>query len=384
MHPVSRRLPLKLISAGLASALAARASFAQTRPAASRRIVLGQSVPLTGAADQIGVAYSAGAKLFFAAFNERKNNPGYNFEQKILDDSYDANKAAANTKQLIADKVDALFGYVGTASSDAAAVVAKGSETVFFAPFAGSDALRAKEQTHVFHVRPSLSDEAVRIVRHCQTLSQTRIALLAEDDAMGRAGLAAVTQALADAKMQPLVASAFVPVNSDKVQSAVASIMKGQPQAVLQVALFNSSAAFIRQMRKAGYAGAFMNFSVVGLDPLFTALGKEIAGVVVSQVVPSPRSVTVPIVREYLAAIETSDQTPSYESLEGFIAAKTFAEAVRRAGGKGFDSAALQKTLAGMTDYDVGGFRVNLRAGVRDAVRSIDLVTVTADGRVLR
>jgi branched-chain amino acid transport system substrate-binding protein len=69
--------------------------------------------------------------------------------------------------------------------------------------------------------------------------------------------------------------------------------------------------------------------------------------------------------------------------LEGFIAAKTFAEAVRRAG-KGFDSAALQKTLAGMTDYDVGGFRVNLRAGVRDTARIIDLVTVTADGRVLR
>lgn len=314
MHQVSRRLPLKLISVGLASALAARASFAQTKPAASRRIVLGQSVPVTGAADQIGLAYSAGAKLFFAAFNERKNNPGYTFEQKILDDSYDANKAAANTKQLIADKVDALFGYVGTASSDAAAAAAKPSETVFFAPFAGSDALRAKEQTHVFHVRPSLSDEAVRIVRHCQTLSQTRIALLAEDDAMGRAGLAAVTQALADAKMQPLVASAFVPVNSDKVQPAVASIMKAQPQAVLQVALFNSSAAFIRQMRKAGYAGAFMNFSVVGLDPLFTALGKEIAGVVVSQVVPSPRSVTVPIVKEYLAAIEPQIKRPAMKA----------------------------------------------------------------------
>jgi branched-chain amino acid transport system substrate-binding protein len=383
MQYVSRRLPLKLISGAALTALASPVLWAQSK-AASRRILLGQSVPVTGAANEIGLAYSAGAKLFFSAFNERKNNPGYSFEQKILDDGYDASKAAANTKQFITDKVDALFGYVGTASSDAAAAVAKASETVFFAPFAGSDSLRAKDQTHVFHVRPSLSDEAVRIVRHCQTLSQTRIALLAEDDAMGRAGLAAVTQALADAKMQPLVASAFVPVNSDKVQAAVATITKAQPQAVLQVALFNSSAAFIRQMRKAGYAGAFMNFSVVGLDPLFTALGKEIGGVVVSQVVPSPRSVTVPIVKEYLAAIETSDQSPTYESLEGFIAAKTFAEAVRRAGGKGFDSAALQKTLAGMTDYDVGGFRVNLRAGVRDAVRSIDLVTVTSDGKVLR
>ena len=382
MKQISRRTQLSLIAGGFLSLTTVPAAFAQTRPGV-RRIVLGQSVPVTGVANEIGLAYSNGAKLFFASFNERKNNPGYTFEQKILDDGYDANKAAANTKQLISEKVDALFGYVGTASSDAAAAAAKPTETVFFAPFAASDTLRGKDQTHVFHVRPSLSDEAVRIVRHCQTLSQTRIALLAEDDAMGRAGLAAVTQALADAKMQPLVASAFVPVNSDKVQAAVASISKAQPQAVIQVALFNSSAAFIRQMRKAGYAGAFMNFSVVGLDPLFTALGKEIAGVVVSQVVPSPRSVTIPIVKEYLAAIETSDQTATYESLEGFIAAKTFAEAVRRAG-KAFDSATLQRTLAGMTDYDVGGFRVNLRSGVRDALRSIDLVTVTAEGRVLR
>ncbi len=385
MKLISRRVPLKMFAlSALGLHFGARQAFAQAKPpAGARRIVLGQSVPLTGAADQIGTAYSNGAKLFFASFNERKNNPGYTFEQKILDDSYDANKAAANTKLLVADKVDALFGYVGTASSDASAAVSKASETVFFAPFAASDALRAKEQTHVFHVRPSLSDEALRIVRHCQTLSQTRIAVLAEDDAMGRAGLAAVTQALADAKMQPLVTSAVVPVNSDKVQGAVAGIMKAQPQVVIQVALFNSTAAFIRQMRKSGYAGAFMNFSVVGLDPLISALGKEIAGVVVSQVVPSPRSVTIPIVKEYLAAIETSDQTASYESLEGFIAAKTFAEAVRRAG-KGFDSNSLQKTLSGMTDYDVGGFRVNLRAGVRDAARTIDLVTVTADGRVLR
>ncbi len=389
MKAISRRISLQMLSlTALSLQTGAQLAIGQTKPSAKsagagRRIILGQSVPLTGAADLIGTAYSNGAKLFFTSFNERKNNPGYTFEQKILDDGYDSIKAAANTKQLIADKVDALFGYVGTASSDVSAAAAKASETVFFAPFAASDALRAIDQKHVFHVRPSMSDEALRIVRHCQTLSQTRIAVLAEDDAMGRAGLAAVTQALADAKMKPLVASGFVPVNSDKVQAAVASIMKAEPQVVIQVALFNSTAAFIRQMRKARYSGAFMNFSVVGLDPLFTALGKEIAGVVVSQVVPSPRSVTIPIVKEYLDAIETTDQTASYESLEGYIAAKTFAEAVRRAG-KGFDSSVLQKTLAGMTDYDVGGFRVNLRAGVRDAGRSIDIVTVTADGRVLR
>jgi branched-chain amino acid transport system substrate-binding protein len=171
-------------------------------------------------------------------------------------------------------------------------------------------------------------------------------------------------------------------VNSDKVDAAVDTLAKLQPQAIIQVSLFNSTAAFIRKMRKAGYAGSFLNFSVVGIDPLFAALGKEIGGVVVSQVVPSPRSSATPIVKEYLTAVDGSDQIPSYESLEGFIAAKTLAEAVRRNSGK--VDAGLQKTMVSMNDYDVGGFRINLRAGVRDSVRAIDLVTITPDGRIVR
>jgi branched-chain amino acid transport system substrate-binding protein len=348
-----------------------------------RKIVLGQSVPLTGAASEIGLAFAAGAKLYVDAFNGRKNSPGWSFELRQVDDSYDATKATANAKKLLADGADLLFGFVGTASSDAGAAVAKQEGAIFFAPFAASDALRDASNTNVFHVRPSLADEAFKMVRHCATLAQTRIAVLAEDDAMGRAGLAAVTQALAEQKLPALVGSAFVPVNSDKVDAAVALLSKAQPQAIIQVSLFNSTAAFIRKMRKAGYAGAFLNFSVVGIDPLFTALGKEIGGVVVSQVVPSPRSSATPIVKEYLAAIDNSDQTPSYESLEGYIAAKTLAEAVRRAG-KGWDKAGLQKVMASMNDFDVGGFRINLRAGVRDSVRAIDLVSITPDGKIVR
>ena len=375
----------KLLGAALAAGVGSfglPAAWGQAK-AGPRKIVLGQSVPLTGAADQIGLAFAGGSKLYFDAFNARKDNPGWTFELRQMDDGYAPAKAAENAKKLLADGADILFGFVGTGSADAVAEVAAKDHTIFFAPFAASDRLRDPQHTNVFHVRPSLADEAFRIVRHCATLGQTRMAVLAEDDAMGKAGLAAIQQALAEQKLPPLVAQAFVPVNSDKVDGAVASLMKAQPQAIIEVSLFNTTAAFIRKMRKAGYAGAFMNFSVVGIDPLFTALGKDISGVVMSQVVPPPKKATVPVVKEYLAAIDNSDQSPSYESLEGFIAAKTLAEAVRRAG-KNWDKAGLQKTMASMNDYDVGGFRINLRAGVRDSVRAIDLVTITADGKVVR
>jgi branched-chain amino acid transport system substrate-binding protein len=363
-----------------AGTMAAAGALAQAKP---RKIVVGMSVPLTGAADQIGLAFAGGAKLYFDSFNARKNNPGWTFELQQLDDGYQAAKAAENAKKLLAGGADLLFGFVGTGSSDAGADVAGKEGALFFAPFAASDKLRDPALSHVFHVRPSLADEAFKIVRHCATLGQTRMAVLAEDDAMGRAGLASIQQALTEQKLAPLVAQAFVPVNSDKVDAAVAAFMKAPPQAVIQVSLFNTTAHFIRKMRKAGYAGAFLNFSVVGIDPLFAALGKEIGGVVVSQVVPSPKQSATPIVKEYLAAIDNSDQTPSYESLEGFIAAKTLSEAVRRAG-KGWDKASLQRTMQSMTDYDVGGFRINLKAGVRDSIRAIDLVTITPDGKVVR
>lgn len=363
-----------------ATALAGGTARAQAKP---RRILLGQSVPLTGAADQIGTAFAGGSKLFFDAFNARRPDPGYVFELVQVDDGYSAARAGANAAKLLQDGADLLFGFVGTASSLAAAEVAAKEGSLLFAPFAASDRLRQPGVTHVFHLRPSLADEATKMVKHCATLAQDRIAVLAEDDAMGREGLLAVQQALQEARLPSLVAQAIVPVNSDKVDAAVATILKAQPHAVIQASLFNTTAAFIRKMRRAGYAGSFLNFSVGGLDPLFAALGKEIGGVVMTQVVPSPRNAAVPVVKEYLAAIERSDQVPSYESLEGYIAAKALAEAVRRSGRPG-DKAALQKAMAAMTDHDLGGFRVDLRPGVRNAVRAVDLVTVTADGRVLR
>lgn len=381
------RRKLVLAGACAVTTLAVPAVYAQSASArAGRKVVIGQSVPLTGAADQIGLAYLNGAKIYFDSINAKNGAGGYKIEVKALDDGYVAANASANARKLLDDGVDALFGFVGTASCDAAFAVAKPAGAVLFAPYAASDLLHAPTANNVFHVRPALADEAYKIVRHCATLSQDRIAVFAEDDAMGRAGLAAVSQALVDLKRLPLVGSAVSAVNSDKVDAAVAEILKANPQAVISVSLFNSTAAFIRKMRKAGYAGQFLTVSVVGIDPLFVALGKEIGGIVVSQVVPSPRSTGTPIIKEYLEALNLTDQTPGYESVEGYIAARTFAEGVRRIaqGGGKPDRASLQKAFESITDYDVGGFRINLRPKKYESVRLVDLVSITPDGKVVR
>ena len=375
-----------LCGATVAAGFAMPAVWGQTVKSAGRKVVLGQSVPLSGAADQIGLAYLNGAKIYFDSVNQKNGVFGVKIEVRMLDDGYSAAKAAANATTFINEGVDALFGFVGTASCDAAYAATVAQAPLFFAPFGASDALRAPDITNVFNVRPGLADEAYKIVRHCATLGQDRIAVFAEDDAMGRGGLAAVTQALIDLKLPPLIGSALSPVNSDKVDAAVVALMKVQPQAIVQVSLFNSSAAFIRKMRAAGYGGQFLNFSVVGIDPLFSALGKEIGGIVISQVVPSPRNVGTSLVKEYLNVLNQTDQTASYESIEGYIAARAFCEGIRRSmadSGK-TDRSGLKKAFESMNDYNVGGFRVNLKAKKYESVRVIDLVTITPDGKVVR
>ncbi|WP_418121332.1 ABC transporter substrate-binding protein [Variovorax sp. 160MFSha2.1] len=371
-------------SIGMVHPVMAQTARTGAAAAGARVVLLGQSVPLTGSASEIGNAFAAGSRLAVSAFNDRNAASGLQLKLLQLDDGYDAARAAANARTLLTnDKADMLFGFVGTASSEAGANVATQQGSLLFAPFAASDTLRGAEHQNVFHVRPGMIDEALKIVKQCATVGQTRVALVGDDDAMGRAGLAAVEQAISELKLTPLVATALVPANGDKLDAALKEVQKQSPQAIVLVSLSGTTANAIRKLRKSGYAGSFMAFSIVGIDPLYAALGKDIGGIVISQVVPSPRPSAIPIVKEYLAAVDNSDQTASYEGLEGFIAAKAAGEAVKRAG-RGFNTAALMRVMSGMTDYDVGGFRINLRPGLRDSVRNIDLISISADGRVLR
>ena len=94
----------------------------------------------------------------------------------------------------------------------------------------------------------------------------------------------------------------------------------------------------------------------------------------------------MPLIKEYLKVLNQTDQAPSYESVEGYIAANCFAEGVRRsisASGKP-DRAELRKAFTSMNDYDLGGFRINLRPKKYESVRVIDLVSITPDGKIIR
>ena len=364
----------------VAAGAAALGGFHLARAQSETPIVLGQSAPFTGPAAQLGIQFYEGAKLYLEQYNAQ---PGRRDVQiKFLDDGYEPERCAANTKKLIDEEVFALFGYIGTPTSLAALPLAVGAKVPFIAPFTGAMALREPFHKNVFHLRASYNDETAVIVKQLTHLGLKKIAVFYQNDAYGKAGLDGTTLALSELGLKP-AALATVERNSVDVAAAVKTIVAAKPDAVVQVSAYKSCAAFIREARKAGYGGTFFNVSFVGTQALSDELGKDGAGVVVTQVVPSPYSPANAITREFTdAARKTGGATKAnFSSMEGYLAAKVLTEGLRRAPGK-LTRDGLIAGLEAIDRQQFGGFEVSFSPRNHVASKFVELSMITGDGRI--
>lgn len=364
----------------VAAGAAALGGFQLARAQSETPIVLGQSAPFSGPASQLGIQFYQGAKLYLDQYN---TVPGHrDVEIKFLDDGYEPERTAANTQKLIADEAFALFGYIGTPTSLAALPLAVKDRVPFIAPFTGAMALREPFHRNVFHLRASYNDETALIVKQLTNLGLKKIAVFYQNDAYGKAGLDGATLALTQLGLQP-AALATVERNSVDVAAAVKTITAAKPDAVIQVSAYNSCAAFIREARKSGYGGTFYNVSFVGTQALSDALGKDGAGVVVTQVVPSPYSPANAITREFSDAAKKSGGATkaNFSSMEGYLAAKVLTEGLRRAPGK-LSRDGLIQGLETIDRQQFGGFEVSFSPKNHVASKFVELSMITGDGRI--
>lgn len=366
------------------SALGAIAALpAAVRAQERRRLVLGQSVPLTGAAAQLGIQMQAGAKLFFDAQNAAGGINGTTIELRTMDDGYEPDRCKANTEKFIGDEVFALFGYVGTPTSLAALPLINQNKIPFVAPLTGAESLRDPFSPWVYHIRASYYDETALIVKQLTQLGLMRISVFHQNDAYGKAGLDGVVRAMKPLAIQPQAIST-VERNSVDVAKAVKDLVStgSPPEAIVMVSAYKSCAAFIRAARKAGYGGVFYNVSFVGTQALLDELGPDAMGVVVSQVMPYPFGAGIGVVQEYQAAATKAGQKFNYTAIEGFIAAKVISEGIRRMARPSRDG--LVAALDSLQNFNVGGFNVAFRPNKHIGSSFVELSMLTNDGRVRR
>ncbi|HTO50253.1 MAG TPA: ABC transporter substrate-binding protein [Burkholderiales bacterium] len=347
----------KLLAALAAAALAAPSTVLAQGTGGT--IVIGQSAPLSGSNKDLGTDIRNGALAYFKRVNDAGGVNGRKIELVTLDDANDTKRAEANTKQLLEQNNPiAIYGYGSATLSRPALPLVEAAKVAFVAPFTGADPMR-KFNRYVYNHRASYADELEKIVEHYTTFGVKRFVVVYYDDAVGKENFGAVERALKARNLTPVATAAVTRTQTDFAKE-LGAVGKSAPDVVILTTLYRTSADFIKGMKKQGVGAQFVSTSFAGSTALAHSLGADGLGVAMSQVVPSYLKRSVPVVKEYQAAMEAAfgKKEFSYTSLESYIAAKVLVEGLRRAG----PNPTREKLLAALdtvSNYDVGGYLVS-------------------------
>jgi branched-chain amino acid transport system substrate-binding protein len=346
-----------------------------------KAIVFGQVAALTGPAQDLGQGMRQGILAAFDDANRGGGISGRTLMLKSRDDGYEPEKTVEATKaSLDEDKVFALIGAVGTPTSKAGQPIATEAKVPFIGPFTGAEFLRNPYNRYVVNVRSSYFEETEAWIEHLtKDLGISKIAILYQDDAFGLAGLEGVQRALAKRSMT-LAASGSFKRNTVAVKSALLDIMKAEPEAVVTVAPYKPVAEFIKLAHQVQLNAVFVAISFVGSDSLAKELGRDGAGVIVSQVVPSPWDDSLAVVASYQHALTAADATakPGFVSLEGYVVGRLVVDALKRIKGEPTREGLLD--AIGAAPFNMGGVTLSYGPAKNQGSDQVFFTILQADG----
>eukprot|EP00727_Mastigamoeba_balamuthi_P008496 m51a1_g4269 putative serine threonine-protein kinase ctr1-like (1231) ;mRNA; r:297413-301669 len=339
-------------------------------PTGARPLLLvGQSAPLTGPHAQAGVDARAGLGAALAVANETS---AVTYALATLDDAYSDEGQAHNVDRLLCGGAFAVAGTVGSSASERAlerlreAAGSDGVPVPFVGALSSSQKLRDRSggRAGVALVRAGGGDEMGAIVAHLLAREWAAVnstALFFQDTQFGRDALRYLNRTLGSLGAELLASYGHPVVDApgdlvDMARRAVGQLCaRGDPRAVVLVALGSMSGALLREMarqRKGGVTYVAMAWVTASelhaaVPPLtWEALAALGSSVYMSQVVPMPTNTTAQgpdrddgpraqyrIVREYQKAMAKYQpgMNLSHASLEGFIAGRLLTAAASRA-----------------------------------------------------
>jgi branched-chain amino acid transport system substrate-binding protein len=348
----------------------------------SDSILFGQAAALEGPSSALGQGMRQGILAAFAEINAKGGVHGRKLNLVSRDDGYDPDRSVAQTIKLIEeDRVFALIGAVGTPTTTATVPIAKARKVPFIGPFTGAAFLRAPELNNVVNIRASYGAEAESWIKHLtEDLHVRSVAIFYQDDSFGRDGLAGVKLALKKRDME-LTAEGTFERNTKAVGSALRTLKRAEPEAVVMVGTYGPCAEFIKLAHKSGFNPIFVNISFVGANALAKELGPEGDGVIVSQVVPFPWDRSVRVVADYQAAEKALDPNmkPEFVSLEGYLAGRLVVSALEQSGPNP-TRAEMLRVINDVGRFDIGGTIMTFGSKMHDVASNVFLTVIQHDG----
>jgi ABC-type branched-subunit amino acid transport system substrate-binding protein len=327
--------------------------------------------------------YLAGARTYFDFINSQGGINGRKLNLIVKDDEGEPSKAVTATRQLIeAEKVDALFGFVGddTLESVVSDNTFKSAKIALYAPLSGADL--AKRVDGLFYTRPSYRDEAKHTIHHFSQLGNRRFVIVSTTSVFGEKLSVQIREEL-NAKSLQLLGRLELRTDLRNLEDIAKQTVALNPQVVIVAADSIAMAEFIRKFRALDKGINLVGFSTVNHRTLIELAKPEFAvGTMLTQVVPHPDLPATKVQTEHLNLMKKyRDEPPSHVTLEGFIAAKSFVVAVSRGAPT---RAGILASLSGEKKTDVGGITLVFANGATRGSSFVDLAFLRKSGRLVQ
>jgi ABC-type branched-subunit amino acid transport system substrate-binding protein len=352
--------------------------------AIAAQVVVGQVGPMSGLEANQGRAYAAGMNLHFNAVNNAGGVNGHTFTVLRGDDGGRPENTVTLTKQmLIKDKPLVLAGFFG--NRNVADLVSSGILAKERIPLVGYRTSEIPPDTpYLYSIRADLRVEISKLIEHLTTIGITRLGLFYEDGAGSNAVVAATAEAATKAGATIEGKASYV-ANTVSVTKAVNELIGIRPQAIIMLSSGAAAADFIENFRAAGGSAQLLAHSGTDIEQLLKRLSPEqMQGVAIAQVTPSPYRISSRLVKEFTDLVSKApklDAPVSYAMIEGYIAARVIAEAVRRQG-RNPTREGMIAALDSMNNFDLGNYLISFRPGQRIGSGYVELTIVTSTGKV--
>ena len=328
-----------------------------------------------------GLGLLNGAQAYFDAVNRAGGINGRQIELVKADDEFNAGKAKDNALKFASDaNVLALIHPQGTRQTTE--VMKAVTSLPIIGPNTGATALHKSGAKNVFWVRTNYDQEVERLVKLADNLGLKRFGLVYPDDPFGQSVLASFKASLARRNIEA-VGIASTPGTASLEVEAAAAKLAALPVQVLIMSLAGTAPAFYQAYRAAGGVSLCYGLSVSGTAANLAQLSKGNDRPFFSVIVPSPNAQKFEIVRHYRRDMKVAGfDSESLVSLEGYVDAYVLAEGLRRAGPK-VDRESLTAGLESLSNFNVGGLRLNYGKDLREGNTYTDTVTVDGTGRLI-
>lgn len=343
------------------------------------RIVIGQSVDLSGPGAALGRDYVAGIKTYFDGLNSRGGVQGKRIHYIVHDDQGDPARAVEGVAGLIQEhQVDYLIGGIGDETTQAIlnAPRFKRSDHILFAPVAGAS---YEGNSRVMVWRPGYKQEIRHIFSHFAALGFKEVGVAYQDGPLYR-DVPALMQEEARRHAMAISGTARIGADNDRLAAEASRLARTAPRFVVVVGDGIATALFLKEFRKHQRDTYVAGTSLTNLETLIQLAGPQaVEWTLFSQVVPDPRAGRSLLQIEHLDMLRRfRDEPPSSLTLEGFAVAKSLVAAITMTGVGG--RSALRELGSRQAELELGGLAIVFSRNWTPLSRYLDIALFRKGG----